>query len=254
MALLDSIGDSYSIRARVAPSALVFLPLGFALASWWPGEAKLPGVLAGMGATLALGTLFSQIGRDLGKAKQRQLFEKWGGVPTTMLLSHGTSTLNPHTLARCHEVLRLIRPDIRIPASRKEEEGWGAVVTERVYETCTDSLREISRDKVKYPLVFEENVNFGFRRNLWAMKPAAIIIAAVSMTACLARVWLRASDGLPIEPMTVALAVVCTMLLVIWCVRITRQWVRTVALSYAERLIGVCETLNPPKPESKLIA
>jgi hypothetical protein len=82
---------------------------------------------------------------------------------------------------------------LRIPSSR-EEEAADVALAEAAYASCTDTLRELSRDKPKYPLVFEENVNLGFRRNLWAMKPAAVVIAAGSAIACFATRHIKGID------------------------------------------------------------
>ncbi len=254
MAGLGLVEDTYNLRARLAPSVIVFLPMMFAVASWWPGEAKWPGVLAGMGTSLALGTLLSQLGRDLGKEKQRKLFERWGGTPTTQLLSRiqGVYTEFTPVLPDCHEALRKLRPDLRIPRTAEEEASDFAAST-AVYVSCTDALRELSRDKSKYPLVFEENVNFGFRRNLWAMKPAAVVIATGSAAACFLKLWNQMlSQAPPYAP--AFFAAVCVALLLIWCIRITPTWVRTAAFAYAERLVGICETFPPPQSDSKIIA
>jgi hypothetical protein len=148
MAGFSIVEDTYNLRARVAPSIIVVLPLMLAIASWWPGEAKWPGVLTGLGVSLALGTLLSQLGRDLGKERQADLFKKWGGTPTTQLLSHRSSTLNPHTLARYHEALRQLRPDLALPRS-KEAEIADPSTADAAYASCTDSLRELARDKAK---------------------------------------------------------------------------------------------------------
>lgn len=252
MAGLGIVEDTYNLRARVAPCVIVFLPVMLAVTSWWPGQAKWPGVLAGMGASLAFGALLSQIGRDLGKAKQEKLFEKWGGVPTTRLLSHRSSSLNPKTLRRYHDALRQLRPDLRIPRS-KEEELADVQAADSTYASCVDTLREVSRDKAKHPLVFEENVNFGFRRNLWAMKPSGILIAIGSAAACFIRVWIYLILQQTIEPLPAISGVVCVAFIVIWWIRITPTWIRSAGFSYAERLLGICETFPLVAMESKLI-
>jgi len=91
MGAFGLVEDTYNLRARLAPSVIVFLPVVFAITSWWPSGVKWPGILVGTGVSLALGTLLSQLGRDLGKAKQVRLFESWGGIPTTQLLAHRAS-------------------------------------------------------------------------------------------------------------------------------------------------------------------
>lgn len=253
MAGLGLVEDTYNLRARLAPCIVVFLPVMLAVASWWPGEAKWPGVLVGVGFSLALGTLLSQLGRDIGQAKQKKLFESWGGTPTTQLLSHSTSTLNPLTLKRYHEVLRLVRPELPIPRSKEHEETdkTGAAAA---YSSCTDYLRELSRDKQKYPLVFEENVNFGFRRNLWGMKPTGVALAAIATAVCSYRAAMQFQATETVEPVTAISTVASLMLLVLWCLRIRPSWVRSAAFAYAERLLGICDTIAQPKPEQKIIS
>src|SRR6266849_315781 len=252
MAGLSFVDYTYNLRARLAPCVILFRPVMLTVASWWLGEGIWPGILAGMGVSLALGTLLSQLGRDLGKEKQRKLFESWGGVPTTQLLSHRASTLNTHTLARCHEALRQLRPELRIPRSRDEEMA-DVVSSDAAYVSCTDSLRELSRDKAKYPLVFEENVNFGFRRNLWAMKPAGVVIVSGSTVACFGKAWGQLASAGTVEPVSGVFAVTCVAMSVIWWLRITPTWVRTAAFAYAERLLGICETFPQPNTESKIV-
>jgi hypothetical protein len=231
---------------------IVFLPVVFAITSWWPSGVKWPGIFVGTGVSLALGTLLSQLGRDLGKAKQVRLFESWGGIPTTQLLAHRSSTLNPQTLNRCHETLRQLRSELRIPRS-KEEELADVVSSDTVYTSCTDALRELSRDKAKYPLVFEENVNFGFRRNLWAMKPAGVAIAVGSALGCFGKTCMRLVSTGTVEPLSALLTVACISLAVMWCLRITPSWVRTAAFAYAERLLGICETFPVANSDAKII-
>ncbi len=251
MAAFSIVEDTYNLRARVAPSIIVVLPLMLAISSWWPGETKWPGILAGLGVSLALGTLLSQLGRDLGKERQADLFKKWGGTPTTQLLSHRNSTLNPHTLARYHESLRQLRPDLTLPRS-KDAEVADSAAADAAYVSCIDTLRELARDKIRYPLVFEENVGFGFRRNLWAMKPTGILIAVGSAAACLSRTWNQLIAEQPIEMAPVVFGVLCIFLFVIWTVRITPMWIRVAGFAYAERLLGICESIPPAQQESRI--
>ena len=42
---------------------------------------------------------------------------------------------------------------------------------DQVYDACVSCLIERTRDKTRFRLLFEENCNYGFRRNLWGMKP-----------------------------------------------------------------------------------
>jgi hypothetical protein len=69
----------------------------------------------------------------------------------------------------------------------------------------------------------------------------------------LVEIWVFFRSTKTLEPVATVLGSGCVVLLVLWCLRITPAWVRIAAFAYAERLIGICETMTAPKPESKII-
>src|SRR5215471_7149337 len=136
--------------------------------------------LVGILSYCGLSMLIAQLGRDLGKKKEPGLFERWKGKPTTYMLRH-RGTLNKAIRARYHEklsiFLRIIIPDA------KQEEADPAAADE-IYDSCVIYLREKTRDPEKFRLVFSDNIDYGFRRNLWAMKPAGVILSLVGSVGC----------------------------------------------------------------------
>jgi len=240
---LGQIFDAYNIRARLAPMLLVLLPAALAGISWFPPEAKLKAAIAGVGGTLALGVLFAELGRDLGKKKEQHLYKLWGGKPSTQLMSFRTSSLNSLTLKRYREILQRVRPDLRLPGS-EEAELADTAAADKVYESCGDFLRHETRDKTKFPLLFEANISFGFRRNLWAMKPAAVGIALISGAACVVRVYTLALSSGSAMPIPMTSSVLILLLLVWWATRISPAWVKPIAFAYAEHLLEACQSLE----------
>jgi len=231
--------DEYTVRARLAPVLIVLLPIMIAVVAWQPTGSVWSSAAAGAIAGLALGGLLAQLGRDLGKKKEHDLLVRWGGFPTAKLLRHRTKGVNAQTLARRHERLRALMPTVRIPSA--EEEHADPAAAESAYGSCTDFLREKTRDKVRFPLVFQENVNYGFRRNLWAMKPAGVVLALVGIGATAAAI--VTPDSASVSARHLAALGLDVSLLVIWIVRVQPSWVRVAAQAYAERLIGACEEL-----------
>lgn len=232
--------DPYVRRARLHPALLVALPAALAVLVWFPTEAVAASavwsVIVWSGGT----ALIAQVARDLGKAKEPQLFALWGGKPTTRLLHHRDSP-NRVLLEHRHRKLATLLPAIRIPSAAEETADPSAA--DNIYETCTAFLLEKTRRRDQFPLVFEANCEYGFRRNLWGMKAVALPLALASAAAASVRSYQRISAGSSPDAVSVAAGVVILLLLVGWIVWFTPNWVRTTADAFAERLLGALENL-----------
>jgi hypothetical protein len=233
------VPDAYTIRARYLPALLVALPLGAALLAWFPNGftvLKPFSVLFGLWGGAAL---VEQIGRDFGKRKEPGLFDRWGGKPTTRRLRHGDAN-NEVLLARRHALLQRLLPDLRLPSP--EDERRDPAAADKVYETCINFLREATRDKAKFPLVFEELCNYGFRRNLWGMKPFGLAISLTGLAALTVPSlidYFRLSLLPPLLPATALLA--DAAMLLAWLFIIRPDWVRMTAEAYTDRLLESLE-------------
>ena len=106
-------------------------------------------------------------------------------------------------------------------------------------------MKEATRNKTAFPVIFHENVNYGFRRNLLAMKPAGIALclagAVLSMLTVILGMKGTAIDS---QASAAVIAVLNASMLSWWCLRINSEWVRVAAFAYAERLLGSCDALT----------
>ncbi|MBI4445359.1 MAG: hypothetical protein HY645_05555 [Acidobacteria bacterium] len=232
--------DRYTFRARLQPALLVALPLGLTTMAWFPagvaGWDVLWGLIVWSGGT----ALLAQIGRDGGKKKEPRLFEQWGGKPSTRLLRNRDAP-NKISLARYHQKLGHLLSDLKIPTPEKEDrDPQGA---DEVYEACVAFLLEKTRDRKQFPLVFEENCNYGFRRNLWGMKPLGIAMAISGTAAILGLLILNHFKNASIAPTVVIAGLGNLLLLLGWLFWFTPPWVRMAADAYAARLLAACEKL-----------
>lgn len=240
--------DSYAIRARYFPVVLVVLPAAVALVPWIPTESVQWRILISLAVSAPAVVLLSHFGRDLGKRQQVKLFAKWGGSPTIRMLRHRDTTLSDATRDRYRTILEKIVPGIELPSARSERAKPDEA--DAIYASCTDYLRERTRDKTRFRLLFEENVSYGFRRNLWAMKPAGI---ALSLGGLGATGWmLKQEMAAGQSPSATVLAgmVVAALMLTWWLLRIRESWVEAGANAYAERLLAACDTLNEEQSHS----
>lgn len=244
---MSLLPNEYELRARLKPILLVSLPPTLALMSWFPdlsGMQCLVGLLAGFGFV----ALLAQLGRDQGKKFEPWLYEQWGGMPSVQLLRHRDLRLATETKRRYHEALTQLVTQLHLPSAKAEAVDLRSA--DSSYESCSAFLRERTRDKKAFPLVFAENVNYGFRRNLWGMKRAAIALCLISAAASAAATIVFTKGGLP--PVVPAVATLLSAsLFAWWLLRIKPAWVQLAAYAYAERLLSSCETIRPEPSTQK---
>lgn len=145
--------------------------------------------------------LIAQMARGPGKAKEPKLFTLWRGKPSTRLLRHRDSS-NQVLLEHRHDKLSALLPSVHIPSAA--EEAADPAAADAVYETCTVFLLEKTRSREHFPLIFEANCDYGFRRNLWGMKPLATVLVIISAVAIAAHLYQEIAAG--IRPQLIALA------------------------------------------------
>lgn len=225
--------DSYTIKARLLPAFIVVLPLVLACISYFPelvqGWKLFASVLVSFGLTM----LLSQLSRDAGKRKEPQLIALWGDLPTTLACSHQHTWLDKNTR---HRQLQKLEALTGVKNPTRDEEMRNYEDCRSVYDSYSRYLREQTRDKNKHPLVHAENVNYGFRRNLWALKPFGIATSLLGITSLFMPAFVAnlATPTILIWCSTI----VSLFLFTVWLIAINPNWVKTTAYAYAERLLG----------------
>lgn len=244
--------DPYERQARLYPGLLVVAPVAVVfvcLAA--PGNlwgSTLVSVLVACGAAYALG----RVARDAGKRLQDELFAKWGGAPTTQVLRHSDSVIDAHTKARYHKVLS---KGIGKTLPTQEAEVADPRAADDFYRAGTTWLLGQTRDTKAFPLVFKENIAFGFQRNALGLRRGGVVVSALCFLAVLAstahgtRFFAEPSlDALTrvSAPQLVALAV-SVVFLVVWIFGLNEEALRRTAFAYALRLFESCDRLTQPK-------
>lgn len=233
--------DAYTIRARLWPFLIVALPLGFATLALLPGGIQGWDVLWSLFVFSGGTALFAEIGRNFGKVKEPRLFQVWGGKPTTRMLRH-RGALNKQTLTRRHNQLRQMIEGLKIPTL--DDENANPLEADEVYDSCIEFLRVQTRDKKKFPLVFEENCNYGFRRNLWGMRPLGILVSSLGIVTI--GVFIALSylvKGIPPSPLVIVGGLANLLFLLGWITLFTPKWVKVAAEAYAQHLLESCDSI-----------
>ncbi|MFH1614296.1 MAG: hypothetical protein ABIG61_04325 [Planctomycetota bacterium] len=238
------VPDTYTLKARIAPVLLVALPLTL-IALCWRAEdmAKWKTVWSVVLASGG-GILLAQLGRSRGKLLEPKLFEHWGGKPTTLRLRHKNS-LNPELVNRYHKNIVQIMPEIQLPT--KEEEEKNPQQADNVYDSTIRALIAKTRDTKKFPLIFKENCNYGFRRNLWGLKRYGVFLATVgciSVFGILIYDFLQTKRFKELDTLKLTCLCISIILCYIWFFVIRKDWIKVAADAYADRLLESTEILG----------
>jgi hypothetical protein len=239
---LDLIKDSYDRKARLYPALLVIVPL--ALTIGLAASLKLP-ALESVGATLAScggAFLLTQLARDAGKRREPVLMASWGGLPSVAILRHRDERIDAITKGRYHKKLTILVKGTKAPVAadeRSEPEKADAV-----YSAWCAYLRSHTRDTKKFALLFQENVNYGYRRNVFGLRPVGITVSALSFLACCSWEYFAARTGKVIQREFVLAGIVALLFLLFWILVVSPAWVRIAADAYAARLVETLEQLE----------
>ncbi len=248
--------DKYSLNARFYPMVLFYLPvllLGILFSFQFN---KITHQLTSLGILSAVFFFIKQIGRDAGKVREKSLWEAWGGAPTTQLLRWRNTTVDINTKKRHHLKLQTLCPVEKMPD--QDFENSSPEEADAVYQAWTKYLISKTRDTKKYPLLFTENISYGFRRNLWGLKIYAIVLLIVLMASTYIYYGITTKTYNPISfPGLFIIAEFGLLaLILLWIFKVTANWVRIPANVYAERLMEAIEslkteTVKKEKPKGK---
>jgi len=239
--------DVYSIKARLGPAFLAAAPalaLVGATVSW-DGFS-----LSQLIATIAIFVVlfaFADIARRRGKTIEPALLKKQGGLPSMTMLRHRDGEFSAPEKAR---YLAFIGKPLNEAVPSAEDEVRDPAAADAFYARAATWLRANTLDRKRFNILFDENVTYGFRRNLFATKwPALVANAVVVIITASLLVW-----ALPhawTHPMVQRLVVVLVIALLHALYIVTAATERGVIQAgrqYARQLILSTENLMLPTP------
>jgi hypothetical protein len=228
--------DAYTMRARLVPAIIAGAP-AFAFAaifvSW--GGLGFTHLIAGTALTV-LFAVFADVARRRGKAIEPGLIAGIGGLPTTTMLRHRDDTYDRDSKAELHA---FIAAKLRRPSPTVDEERADPAGADTYYARGATWLRENTRDTKKFDVLFNENIGYGFRRNLLGLKLPGLLLNALILTACLAIFWHRWPIDLsrPFDAKLLAVVVIAVLHATYLALFVTEAAVVEAARTYARQLL-----------------
>lgn len=237
--------DRYTLKARWMPALIAFAPLSLAALSWLSGDQEVWKEWGSAIITTGLGALLINLSRERGKRLEPKLFDQWGGKPTNMFLRHSSST--PEQAERWRGLLEELT-GIELPDQDIEKSDLSAA--DRQYDVAVKKLIGLRRDRKAYPLIFAENCNYGFWRNLIGLKPLGIMLSILGLALSGVPMYLHAREeygSINVETLSsagfpVAALIVNFLMLLFWMFIARKGCVRHAAEAYASRLFESLES------------
>lgn len=234
--------DTYVRRARFYPAVIAAAP-AFALAailvSW--SNVGLPHVIA-TGAMAILLAVMSDVARRRGRAIEPRIIHRMGGLPSITMMRHRDDTFDSAAKEAMHRLLgSKIGAVVPTPATEQADPA----AADDFYKRSGNWLREHTRDTKKFKILFEENVTYGFRRNLLGLKWPALGINAAIVLFCLLMLWSRLplNTADPLTQKLLAVVVIAFLHATYFVLFINEAGVVEAARTYARQLLLCTEVL-----------
>lgn len=254
---LPLVLDQYDRGARLYPALIAMLPALVAGAVMVPhffGKDALT-LLLSLVSTCGLLVFVAHVARDAGKAKEPGWFLAAGGKPSIAMLRHRDRRVLGPDKAHHHRFLAERVPGLCLPSAEQEAEDPAGA--DEAYGRAVNWLLEQTRDKARFGLLFRRNLEYGFRRNLTALRNLAIALDVVLVCGLVATMVLTGGGVIPerfaLPASGAGLTLGVALLHAALALTILRPaWVARASEDYSSQLLAACDALAvPPYPTAR---
>jgi hypothetical protein len=181
--------------------------------------------------------------RNFGRAAEQQLWDGWGGPPTTAWLRLDAPSDDEAQRQLWRTAVEAVSGVslLTLRAERRDR-----VKADNAIKLATKRIRDRTRDKEKFALLFNENRNYGYERNLYGLRWAARGISLLSALALAGYMkWLAPMAHRPqISAGNLLGLAACLFCLVGWFLLPSKKRVQDAANRYADELLHAAVTLR----------
>ena len=231
--------DAYSIRARLFPAIIAAAPALAALTlliSW--KSFGLSNLIATVGILVLLFAI-ADFARARGRTLEGKLHAENGGIPSITMFRRSDGTIDAGSKDRYRAFLAS-KLAVAVPSPADENADQAAA--DAFYGQCGNWLRQNTRDTKKFPILFGENITYGFRRNLLGVKMLALSLNAIVVAVCMFILWRVTWDtDTPQGSRTAVVLVVAAAHAAYMLLAVSRTAVWDASKAYGRELILNCE-------------
>ncbi|MBM7488096.1 hypothetical protein ACVWWI_006353 [Bradyrhizobium sp. USDA 3686] len=241
--------DAYTLRARLFPAVLAAAPALAALALLISWEKIALSNMIASGALLVLLFALADFARKEGLRIEPRIYKEMGGKPSITLFRRSDTTIDEHAKDQYRTFLA---GKLNRQAPTPADETTDLTAGDSFYEQSGIWLRDNTRDAKKFPLLWNELVSYGFRRNQRGLKWPALVVNVIVVVICAAVLWRRASldmtDDLVMR--TIVVLIIAVVHAAYFALVVTKEGVKEAARRYGRELILCCQSLIMGSPRS----
>jgi hypothetical protein len=232
--------DAYSIRARLFPAIIAAAPALAALTLLISWETfGLSNLIASLGLLVMLFAI-ADFSRARGRKIESKIYEEQGGIPSITMFRRNDQSIDGSSKERYREFLAG-KLKVAVPSSEEERENQDAA--DVFYGQCGVWLRQNTRNTNAFPILFGENVTYGFRRNLLGVKNFALLLNALVVAICTLILWRMSWEmSAPLGSKTTVVLIVAAAHAAYMILAVNRNAVCDASRAYGRELILSCES------------
>ncbi|MEU8933328.1 hypothetical protein AB0D30_26020 [Streptomyces sp. NPDC048409] len=233
--------SAYERKARLTPGLLGIAPVTIAVVTL--GLKTYPAVPVALGAlSVTVGSyVLSVVVGNAGRRAQAQMYERWGGRPSTQLLRTRNESSNP----RQRDIWRQAIEEVTgVQLLSRRWEAANPVDADHAIEAATDQVRYLGQDS-RFPMVASENAAYGFERNMWGFRWVGRCVALVCLVSIgLAFLLVRHASFHVSAGAAISGAVINAAILVSWFLLPSEERAREAGFRYARQLLQAVIQVN----------
>lgn len=241
MTLADTI-DTYWSRAQLKPAQFTLLPVLVTVGGQWAPAAPESTVgILGLTILLVLPFLMAPFVRLVGRSVEARLCSEWGGMPTSRWMLRSANQLDRQTKARFRAYLERHIDGWEAPSQADEEtDREGALAR---YDSAVRWLRDRTRDRRRFSLVFRARVSYRLRRNAYGLRWVGIISALACVAVNVDSIFdVTTIRGNPVSIIEVLALLISVAAIGFWLGVVSKRWVRDAADAEARALLATCDS------------
>lgn len=222
----------YNTRARLCCIILLLAPVLLEIFFLIPESRELSSTIAIIAIVYALCNVAIIITRISGTKAMKKCFPDL--LPAQQYLLPSDNYLGAETKVRYYAFLEKNIDNFKIKPTDDD--------MKEMVETAVTWLIAKTRDETKFPLIAEENMNFGLSYNLLGLKSKGILISGICI---LTNIILLLASSHAIYPVPLLIFCLCCDcgFLMLWIFFVTKEVVRQSGKKYARALLSACDQL-----------